>query len=155
MIERFLILAAFIIVAIVALQVWRWWLHRRLALAQARELPQPLRDQRLPAKPVVLYFTTPTCTQCRYQQTPILQELGAGWQDRVDVRKLDAHEHDELAQHFGVMTSPTTIVLDCEQRVTAINHGLASKEKLAGQLAALIDRHDAALCSHHLAPQPA
>ena len=114
--------------------LWRLWLGqraRRLALAT---VPAQVA-QALPPGPALLYFTTESCAQCRFQQAPILAELidsGA-----PPVHKLDALEHQSLAQHFGVMTVPTTVVLDAAQRPIAVNHGLATLSTLHAQLAAL------------------
>jgi hypothetical protein len=56
------------------------------------------------------------------QQTPILAQL----QNKVDVavHKLDAIEQEALAQLYGIMTVPTTVVLDAQLRPVAINHGV-------------------------------
>jgi len=85
-------------------------------------------------KPAVLYFTTAECAQCRLQQTPILAQLQA----KVDVavHKLDAIEQAALAQVYGIMTVPTTVVLDTQLRPVAINHGVTPLQKLQAQISA-------------------
>ena len=85
-------------------------------------------------KPAVLYFTTDECAQCRLQQAPILAQLQA----RVDVavHKLDAIEQEALAQLYGIMTVPTTVVLDTQLRPVAINHGVTPLQKLQAQIGA-------------------
>jgi thioredoxin 1 len=89
----------------------------------------------LPTGPALLYFTTPTCTQCRLQQTPILQQLAQA--TGVAVHTIDAVEQDALARHFGILTVPTTIWLDQAQRPAVVNHGLAPLVQLRQQAAAL------------------
>ena len=83
-------------------------------------------------RPAVLYFTTPDCAQCRLQQAPILRQLAA----KVDVavHKLDAVEQEALARFYGIMTVPTTVVLDPQLRPVAVNHGVAPLPKLLAQV---------------------
>ncbi len=54
--------------------------------------------------------------------------------ERLQVLKLDAVEHQRLADTYHIMTVPTTVVLDGQRRPVAINHGLATAERLLGQI---------------------
>jgi len=135
MFDRLIILAAFALLLATAYLLWRVRLQQqtqRLALADTGG-PAELAGLLLASGPAVLYFTTPTCAQCRFQQTPALalvQERLAGLQ----VLKLDAVEHQRLADYYHVMTVPTTVVLDSQRRPVAINHGLATTERLLVQV---------------------
>ncbi len=135
MFDRLIILAAFALLLATAYLFWRMRLQQqtqRLAAADPGG-PAELAGLSLAAAPAVLYFTTPTCAQCRFQQTPALaqvQERLAGLQ----VLKLDAIEHQRLADYYHVMTVPTTVVLDSRRRPVAINHGLATAERLLAQV---------------------
>lgn len=133
MLERMIGLTLFGLALAAGLVIWRWRLDRqrqRLALA---ELPADLASLPLEPNPAVLYFTTPTCAQCRWQQTPALAHLQQ-LRDGLQVIKLDAVEYDSLARFYHVMTVPTTVVLDSQRRPIAINHGLATAEQLTAQL---------------------
>lgn len=135
MVERLIILAAFALLLATAYLVWRTRVQQQTqALAAANPSgPAELADLPLAGGPAVLYFTTTTCAQCRFQQTPVLaqvQERLAGLQ----VLKLDAVEHRRLADYYHVMTVPTTVVLDSQRRPVAINHGLATAERLLLQV---------------------
>lgn len=134
--ERLVVLAIGLLAVLVIYAWWRLWQRRRLSAL--REVTAPIN---VPAgvaggKPTVLYFTTAECAQCRFQQTPILTQL----QNRVDVavHKLDAIEQEALARVYGIMTVPTTVVLDPQLRPIAINHGLAPLQKLQGQVAEVV-----------------
>jgi thioredoxin 1 len=135
MFDRLIILAAFTLLLATAYLLWRMRLQQhtqRLAEADPGG-PAELAGLSLAAAPAVLYFTTPTCAQCRLQQTPALaqvQERLAGLQ----VVKLDAIEHQRLGDYYHVMTVPTTVVLDSQRRPVAVNHGLATSERLLAQI---------------------
>jgi hypothetical protein len=48
---------------------------------------------------------------------------------------VDAIQREDLARHFGILTVPTTVLLDGQRRPVAINHGVAPLQKLRAQLA--------------------
>ena len=132
MLERFLILLAGVAIAAAACLIWRAWQRRRLAAVAEQVAPPAVAHLVDRTKPAVLYFTTPECAQCRLQQTPILSQLAA----KVDVavHKLDAVEQEALARFYGIMTVPTTVVLDGQLRPVAVNHGVAPLPKLLAQV---------------------
>lgn len=134
MFERLVIVAIGVAVAVAAYAAWRLWQRRRLRALQVITAPVHLPATVTGGKPAVLYFTTDECAQCRLQQAPILAQLQA----RVDVavHKLDAIEQEALAQLYGIMTVPTTVVLDTQLRPVAINHGVAPLQKLQAQIGA-------------------
>lgn len=132
MLERFLILLAGIAIAAVACLLWRAWQRRRLLVVAEQVAPSEVMQLVDGTRPAVLYFTTPECAQCRLQQTPILSQLAA----KVDivVHKLDAVEQEALARFYGIMTVPTTVVLDSQLRPVAVNHGVTPLPKLLAQV---------------------
>ena len=132
MLERFLILLAGIAIAAIACFVWNAWQRRRLAAVATHAAPAEVLSLVDGTRPAILYFTTPECAQCRFQQAPILSQLTA----KVDVavHKLDAVEQETLARFYGIMTVPTTVVLDPQLRPVAVNHGIAPLPKLLAQV---------------------
>ena len=82
----------------------------------------------------LLVFTSPTCAPCKLQQLPIVERLMADWRDKVDVEVVDVSERPEVASRYGVWAVPTTIVLDAQRNVIAINQGVAGECKLSEQL---------------------
>jgi thioredoxin 1 len=129
--ERLLILGVAAGVLVIALGLWRVCAVRRLARLAACDAPEAVANV-VDDGPALLYFTTETCAQCRFQQTPILRQLEASV--AIPVRTLDAIEHEQLARHYGILTVPTTVVLDRSRRPVAINHGLAPLHKLREQV---------------------
>jgi thioredoxin 1 len=134
LIERLIILAVVFLAGLLACQGWRWWLAHKAQRLAGQAVPDEVAKL-LPAGPALLYFTTPTCAQCRFQQTPILSQLAQS--TSVAIHTMDAVEHEVLASFYGIMTVPTTIWLDNQQRPTAINHGLAPLPQLHQQALAL------------------
>lgn len=132
MLERFLILLAGAAIAAIACAAWRAYQRRRLAIVAEQVTPPEVVQLVDGARPAILYFTTPECVQCRLQQTPILSQLAA----KVDVavHKLDAVEQGALARFYGIMTVPTTVVLDPQLRPVAVNHGVTPLPKLLAQV---------------------
>jgi thioredoxin-like negative regulator of GroEL len=59
------------------------------------------------------------------------QHVGA---QQLRVVRVDAARQPELASAFGIMTVPSTVVLDHSGRVTAVNPGFAPSHQLVRQL---------------------
>lgn len=114
--------------------VWRLWLRYRLQRLSNQEVPEELAELVPSGQPVVLYFTSEGCVQCRLQQSPILEQFST--RADVPVLKLDAVSQAELADFYGVMTVPTTVVLGRQRQPVAVNYGLASLQQLQQQVAA-------------------
>ena len=131
-IERLLILIGVVTIGAVAIALCRLWQARRLRNLTTTAMPAEVAQFAL-AGPALLYFTTPECAQCRLQQTPILAQLAQ--RTGIAIHKVDAVEQDAVARFYGVMTVPTTILLDRNRKPTAINHGLAPLPKLQQQVA--------------------
>ncbi len=134
MLERLLIVAVSLLIGVLICQGVRWWLARKTQQLAGQAVPDEVA-RLLPAGPALLYFTTPTCAQCRFQQAPILSQLAKS--TNVVIHTVDAIEHEVLASFYGIMTVPTTIWLDDQQRPAAINHGLALLPQLHQQAVAL------------------
>lgn len=129
MLER---LGLALLIAVVGLAVYlgwtRWWLARKAR--QTLGLP----DYK-PGRPAVLYFTAPGCLPCETVQRPALNELMAQWDGRLQVLEVDAIEHPDLADSWGVLAVPTTFVIDSHGRPRRVNHGVARLDRLSAQLA--------------------
>ncbi|MCQ3939175.1 MAG: hypothetical protein DPW18_19330 [Chloroflexi bacterium] len=112
-----------------------WLLNQRL-LARARggvnTLPVPL-----PKKPTIVYFTTPDCAPCRTVQKPALQKLTDLFGEKLHVLEIDATQHPEVAKTWGVMSVPTTFLLDEKGIAKYVNNGVARLEKLMEQVKTL------------------
>lgn len=100
---------------------------RAQAAADSADLPLD------PTRPTVLYFWTADCHQCRTAQAPTLQRLAQ--QAPIHVVPVDAVAERGLADRFGVLTVPTTVVIAPDGAVRAVNHGFASLATLRDQAA--------------------
>jgi thiol-disulfide isomerase/thioredoxin len=135
MIERVIILVVLTGLALLAYQMFKRWEVRRAGrVAQS----DPLLAEMQPGVPAILYFTTPTCAPCRTQQRPalhdLLSELGSS---AVQVIEVNALEQPDAADRWGVLSVPTTFILDAQGQPRQINHGVANAQKLKLQLRAL------------------
>lgn len=82
----------------------------------------------------ILYFTAPGCAPCRTVQKPALANIKERYGDNVNVLQFDATEHTNLADSWGVLSVPTTFIIDAAGRPRGVNHGLAREGKLEAQL---------------------
>ena len=90
--------------------------------------------ERAAGRAAVLVFTSPTCAPCKLQQLPIIDRILVDWRDKIEVEIIDVTEKPDVAAQYGVWSLPTTIVLDAQRRVVAINQGVAQEHKLRAQL---------------------
>lgn len=127
MIERIVLTTLIIVGFMVAYRVWNWLQMQRITQTD------PLLVNFESGKPGVILFTADHCAPCKFQQRPALQRLKAETQE-LQVIEVDVEANPEAAQRWGVMSLPTTYVLDKAGQPKAINHGVTSTEKLKQQL---------------------
>jgi thiol-disulfide isomerase/thioredoxin len=136
MIER-----AFIAGMLIALGVIIWIAWNRLSLRWlAAQTPRdPLLADVVPGVPVILYFTTPFfCAPCRTQQQPALHAIRDEWAGRVQIVQVDATADPAAADRWGVVSAPTTFVLDAARIPRYVNRGVASRDVLKEQLGSVV-----------------
>lgn len=85
----------------------------------------------MPNHPRLLYFGSKTCGDC-IAQGHYLARLDGPFQAFIE--PIDVEQSPELAQQYGIMTLPTTILIDDLGNVRYINPGLANPFKLTRQL---------------------
>jgi thiol-disulfide isomerase/thioredoxin len=124
-------------VSIIALGLFAYWLINQRLLIRARNNVFTLFNK-LPNKPVLVYFTTPDCAPCKTIQRPAIDRvLNLLGERRLEVVEIDATERPDLAKTWGVMSVPTTFVLDERGEARYVNNGVARAEKLLEQIQTL------------------
>jgi thiol-disulfide isomerase/thioredoxin len=110
-----------------------WAVLNRSALKRAG-VQLPILPGYRSGRPAILYFTTPTCAPCRTVQRPALEALKQRLGEGLQVLEVDASRRTDLADAWGVLSVPTTFVIDAGGRPRHVNHGVATTEKLFDQL---------------------
>jgi thiol-disulfide isomerase/thioredoxin len=87
-----------------------------------------------PGTAAIVYFTTPDCAACKAVQRPALARLQQIVGDRLQVIEINAYERPELAKEWGILSVPTTFILDKKGTPRQVNHGVAPMEKLLEQI---------------------
>ena len=90
-----------------------------------------------PIRPYVftlVYFTTPGCVPCKTIQRPAIQKLSQLVGSSLDVIEIDATEQPGMASRWGVLSVPTTFLIDPQGNLRHVNHGVTRAEKLLMQL---------------------
>src|SRR5437870_133151 len=120
MLARLLVLLAVLLAVAAAWGAIRLW--RSIKLRNLRT--QTPSDSIVPAgKPAVVAFSAPYCQECHTLQAPALKRLKTNLADRVTVATLSALEHPDLVDHLGILTVPSTVVLDASGTVRHLNLG--------------------------------
>jgi hypothetical protein len=127
------ILRALLALGLTGAGIGAYAIMRTLVLARARAALRGLSGFTRGTAAVVA-FSTPECVTCRAAQKPALRSLGSRLGAALQIIEVDAAEQPALARAWGVLSVPTTFVLDGEGRPREVNHGFASAEKLMGQV---------------------
>ncbi len=91
----------------------------------------------LPNKPVIVYFTTPSCVPCKTVQRPAIDKVSRMLGEDLKVVEIDATQRPDLANRWGVMSVPTTFLLDARGQARYVNNGVTRAEKLIQQIETL------------------
>jgi thioredoxin 1 len=146
--SRLLLALALIALGLWLCAAWNRWQLRRLS----GERRAPGLEHWQAGLPGILYFTTPECAPCRTVQRPALERLRSELGDGVQVIEIDASAQTAIADHWGVLSVPTTFILNTSGQPQHINHGVASADKLKRQLHGLGTHRPAADGFPSLAP---
>jgi len=87
-----------------------------------------------PGTPAILYLTTPACAPCKIIQRPALCSVQNRLGYRLQVIEINAYEQPDLAKAWGVLSVPTTFIIDASGRPRHVNHGVTLADRLLEQL---------------------
>jgi len=121
---------------IIGLGLFVYWRINQRLLLNAQNNALSLFNT-LPNKPVIVYFTTSDYAPCKTIQRPALHQLSGLMGDKLHVIEIDAAQQPELAKQWGVLSVPTTFLLDARGEARYVNNGVARVEKLMEQLQTL------------------
>lgn len=121
---------------IILLGLSAYWLLNQRLLSRAKNNLNSLLSP-LPNKPVIVYFTTPDCAPCKTVQRPALDRISILFGEKLHVVEIDATERPDLAKTWGVMSVPTTFLLNARGEARYVNNGVARAEKLMEQIQTL------------------
>jgi thioredoxin 1 len=104
------IIGPILVLVVLAMAVLQWWMKRRARALEGQAAPQvegepPAAGRRL------YYFFSPSCGPCR-RMSPVIDALRAADRDVVSV---DVSQDLEIARKFGVMGTPTLVLVDAGQ----------------------------------------
>ena len=128
-----ILLRSVLAIAIIALGLLAYWFINQRLIVRAKNNVFTLFNQ-LPNKPVIVYFTTPECIPCKTVQRPALNRVSQLLGERLEVVEIDATQRPDLAKTWGVMSVPTTFLLDARGDARFVNNGVTRAEKLIEQL---------------------
>ncbi len=123
---------------IIAIGIGIYYLGNRWILIRAGRQPALAGFARA-GVPTLLYFTTPTCAPCKTVQRPAIDRLVQLAGDRVQVVEIDAASRPEIAKQWGVLSVPTTFIIDEEGKPRHVNHGITPTDKLLEELETFSD----------------
>jgi thiol-disulfide isomerase/thioredoxin len=123
----------FVALVVSGLGVGAFLLANRLILSRATSKVKRFAAY-ISGYPAIVYFTTPTCAPCKTIQRPAIEALKKNLGKRLQVFEVDASAQPGLAQDWGVLSVPTTFIIDADGKPRYVNHGVASAEKLFQQL---------------------
>lgn len=125
---------ALVIISAVLIAGYLLLKRQQLARVKRNGPADPLLQNVRAGVPTIVYFTTPNCAPCRFQQKPALAALQAELGDGVQIIEVNAAEQPDDAKRWGVFTAPTTFILCSNGAPYTVNHGVADSHKLAGQI---------------------
>ena len=137
MIARLGIVAVIVVVGIAAYQM-----GTRIQLSKAmRKLRddsvanQTLLSQLRSGVPGIIYFWSPDCPPCLSIQKPTLEQLQLEFgEDGLQVVAINVYDQPQVASEWGVLSLPTTFVVDTAGSPRRVNNGVARVDKLRRQI---------------------
>jgi len=129
MIERLAVTMILVMGAVIAYQAWKVYHLRRAG--KLVSFPDFITGT-----PGIVLFTADYCQPCKTQQQPAIQRVVQQMQE-IQVIEIDVQAQPDLAQQWGVLSLPTTFILDKNGQPREMNFGVTSTDKLRKQIEAI------------------
>ena len=126
----------FLAIGIIIMGAAVYWLINQRLLVRAKNNVFTL-FKTLPKKPVLVYFTTPDCAPCKTVQRPAIEQVSNLFGEKLHVIEINVYERPDLARVWGVISVPTTFLLDARGEARYVNNGAARANKLMEQIQTL------------------
>lgn len=139
MVERAVLVAGVVVLACLAGYIVRRRARQHSHTLAGSALPAELAARLQPSPAGIVYFYGPHCAPCR-RQADVLEGLSDA--DSISILHIDASHEMHLADQFGVMMVPATVVVDRSQHVRSVNLGFRSAAALREQLKSASGEHD-------------
>jgi len=88
--------------------------------------------------PALLYFSSPDCVPCRTIQRPVVERLAQSFGQKLQIIEIDTLQSPDITRSWGILSLPTTIVVDTKGQPHTVNHGIVSLEALERQVQAVL-----------------
>jgi len=93
----------------------------------------PLGQALASGKPTLAEFGSDTCVPCK-QMKPILEDVAAIYEGKLNVVIVEVYEQRELTQQYGIMAIPTQIVFDSSGQEVTRHVGFWAREDIITQV---------------------
>jgi len=88
-------------------------------------------------KPMVVDFWAVWCGPCK-RMAPIIEEVAAEYEGKVNIGKCDVEECEDLAAQFQVTSIPTIVLMNAQGEIVNRLVGLQSKAKMEEEINKLL-----------------
>lgn len=87
-----------------------------------------------PHRPSVILFTSPNCAPCDKVQKPILSRLLEKLPEPPQYFEINTQHSPEVAKEWGVLSVPSTFLLDRDGVTKFVHHGIVTEKTLSQQI---------------------
>lgn len=84
--------------------------------------------------PAIILFSSPTCVPCKMVQKPAIEKVKEKLGDKLQFLEIDATKDPKLAQEWGVVSVPTTYVIESDGRSKFVHFGIVTEKILIQQI---------------------
>jgi thiol-disulfide isomerase/thioredoxin len=132
-----ILLRSLITLALCALGVLAYGFLKKLNLSENSHKVHKLSGYQH-GKAGIILFSSPTCTPCKTVQKPVIERILSKMGNSLQFLEIDASLQPDLANEWGVVSVPTTYLVEPSGKSRFVNFGLVNEKKLTEQLKELL-----------------